>query len=153
AHNYQSQSRLPIYRGLTMTPVPKLIDNLKDNIAKYLDSSVPLKSAELASERIQLLKEDGATTQKPLLELLHKYASSKYSFRDLEQKIQVSGFEEFVQLGLFKGIAKPYAHQEKALFAALDGNFPIVTSGTGSGKTESFLLPIIARLLKESENW
>src|SRR5262249_2992191 len=29
----------------------------------------------------------------------------------------------------------------------------VVTSGTGSGKTEAFLLPVFARLLRESETW
>nr|WP_246283794.1 DEAD/DEAH box helicase [Nocardioides perillae] len=30
---------------------------------------------------------------------------------------------------------------------------PVVTSGTGSGKTESFLLPVLARLLVEARGW
>ncbi|MCR9216923.1 MAG: DEAD/DEAH box helicase [bacterium] len=34
-----------------------------------------------------------------------------------------------------------------------DGTPGIVTSGTGSGKTESFLLPILAQLVKEASTW
>ena len=29
----------------------------------------------------------------------------------------------------------------------------LVASGTGSGKTEAFVLPILARILKEAHNW
>src|SRR5690606_20266129 len=49
-------------------------------------------------------------------------------------------------------------HQAAALRASLrpgtaDGRNPVVTAGTGSGKTESFLLPIFARLLDEARGW
>ena len=47
----------------------------------------------------------------------------------------------------------PYHHQERALTASLSGRDVVVTSGTGSGKTESFLLPVLARLVKESATW
>ncbi len=44
-----------------------------------------------------------------------------------------------------------YAHQELALRKALEGENLIVSTGTGSGKTESFLLPILNHLLREKE--
>ncbi len=37
--------------------------------------------------------------------------------------------------------------------AALSGKDVVITSGTGSGKTEAFLLPVVARLVKESATW
>ncbi len=46
-----------------------------------------------------------------------------------------------------------YKHQERALRKVLSDNRNIVVStGTGSGKTESFLLPILADLVKEFES-
>lgn len=44
-----------------------------------------------------------------------------------------------------------YNHQEKSLLEALKGNNLVVSTGTGSGKTESFLMPILAHLAKEKE--
>ncbi|MFQ3596886.1 MAG: DEAD/DEAH box helicase [Chloroherpetonaceae bacterium] len=44
-----------------------------------------------------------------------------------------------------------YAHQEESLKKALAGKNLIVSTGTGSGKTESFLLPILEHLLREKE--
>ena len=45
-----------------------------------------------------------------------------------------------------------YVHQETALRKALDKNNIVVSTGTGSGKTESFLMPILAGLAEEAEN-
>lgn len=44
-----------------------------------------------------------------------------------------------------------YSHQVKSIRRVTSGNNVIVATGTGSGKTESFLLPIIDSLFKEKE--
>lgn len=44
-----------------------------------------------------------------------------------------------------------YRHQEEAICAANQGKNLIITTGTGSGKTESFLIPVINQLLCEKE--
>ena len=41
-----------------------------------------------------------------------------------------------------------YGHQEKAIRAIVKGLTTVVSSGTGSGKTEAFLYPIISRCLR-----
>ncbi len=47
-----------------------------------------------------------------------------------------------------------YGHQLKMLARGVRQGTPgIVTSGTGSGKTEAFLLPIIAQLSREAGGW
>ena len=44
----------------------------------------------------------------------------------------------------------PYHHQVLAWQAARDGKSYMVTSGTGSGKTECFMVPMLDDLLKQS---
>ena len=44
---------------------------------------------------------------------------------------------------------KPYTHQEESFIAACCGSSIIVSAGTGSGKTECFLYPIISDILRE----
>ncbi len=43
-----------------------------------------------------------------------------------------------------------YAHQEQALRAIAEGRNVVVATGTGSGKTEAYLLPILAELYRQS---
>lgn len=45
-----------------------------------------------------------------------------------------------------------YAHQEKAIRRIAMGHGAVVTTGTGSGKTECFLYPILNEILSEREN-
>ncbi|MBY8854650.1 DEAD/DEAH box helicase, partial [Saccharothrix sp. MB29] len=42
-----------------------------------------------------------------------------------------------------------YRHQEQALHKAAQGRNLVVATGTGSGKTESFLLPVLDSLVGE----
>lgn len=44
-----------------------------------------------------------------------------------------------------------YLHQEKAIRLLNSKNNAVITTGTGSGKTECFMIPIINELLKEGE--
>ena len=47
-----------------------------------------------------------------------------------------------------------YEHHASAFESSvIDGKDVVVTTGTGSGKTECFLLPIFSYLIKESTNW
>jgi DEAD/DEAH box helicase domain-containing protein len=47
---------------------------------------------------------------------------------------------------------RPYRHQLQAFQAAREGRSYIVTSGTGSGKTECFMIPILDDLLREPQS-
>ncbi|MER6405032.1 DEAD/DEAH box helicase [Streptomyces viridosporus] len=47
-----------------------------------------------------------------------------------------------------------YRHQERMLMDTSEpGRNAVVTAGTGSGKTEAFMLPVIADLIRESRRW
>lgn len=46
---------------------------------------------------------------------------------------------------------QPYAHQSRAITAACEGRNVVIATGTGSGKTESFLAPIVDALMREHD--
>lgn len=60
---------------------------------------------------------------------------------------------ELTQLGTAGlGIDRPlYTHQEQAIRKVASGRNVVVATGTGSGKTESFLLPVLDSLLRERD--
>ena len=60
-------------------------------------------------------------------------------------------FKEFINKGLISGDYPIYLHQAEMLRKALSGTNCVITSGTGSGKTESFLLPMLADIIAEAE--
>lgn len=45
-----------------------------------------------------------------------------------------------------------YLHQEQAIRTIVNGNNAVVSTGTGSGKTNCFLIPVLNELLREKEN-
>jgi len=136
----------------------KIWKTLKDIYLRYIDSGLELFEPVLASERRKLLEAPGAIAQPPILEFVTKYPET-VTLREACSRHAISA--EFVQLarsGLFPDSngteRKLYRHQEEALIHAVGRRGHLVaTTGTGSGKTECFLLPIVHDLVAESVNW
>lgn len=91
--------------------------------------------------------EDNKVFEKgPYLDVTNSFAKGK-SLEDLISEGLISS--EFRKLDRLYKIPNLHYHQEQALRKAIDGQNLIVSTGTGSGKTECFLLPIINELLRE----
>lgn len=60
--------------------------------------------------------------------------------------------KSFLRLGDINFDRPLYSHQEEAIRQIGAGRSAIITTGTGSGKTESFLFPILNDLMKEVED-
>src|SRR5262249_26070992 len=65
---------------------------------------------------------------------------------------QRADFISLARAGLI-GDYRLFCHQLAMLRMALSGRHAVVTAGTGSGKTESFLLPVFAALARELRDW
>jgi len=61
-------------------------------------------------------------------------------------------FKSLVMCGLFSD-SELHSHQAEMLTKVLEGRNCVVTAGTGSGKTEAFLLPLFAQLSREITGW
>jgi Lhr-like helicase len=121
----------------------------------YIESAFPLRSRQLAGERRELLSQVGMLSQPPLVEAVPVYPSSGLT---LEQTCAQMPAEYRDLQHLAAGLVQPtdeiYRHQRRCLDAVLrDGRDIVVTTGTGSGKTECFLLPLLAQLAAESRDW
>ncbi|HSH80001.1 MAG TPA: DEAD/DEAH box helicase [Herpetosiphonaceae bacterium] len=121
----------------------------------YIRSAFPLRSTILANERDELLKTQPILSQPPLIETVPIYPSSGLSITAATAQLppDYAGLALLAQR-LFPGNMQLYEHQWRSLHEVLvNGKDLVVTTGTGSGKTESFLLPLIGHLARESATW
>lgn len=115
------------------------------------------------AEREKLLLTDKVLSREPWIEPLPSYPNKerngkKLTIMDLSNEdlpnMSESArilFKEFIKIGL---MSHPmYNHQYEMLSRSLKGKDCVITSGTGSGKTESFLLPLFADIFKEASTW
>ena len=132
---------------------------LCDSYIRYIQTLMGFESEKLEAERNELLRKNGLLFQEPRFEPIFPYPSSEKTLSELCLDTQLSSeLAEFLAAGGEEGLApidRPlYRHQAKAIKAsAIDAKDVVVTTGTGSGKTECFLLPIFSYLIKESRNW
>ena len=134
-------------------------DKVKESYINYVKTAFGTQHPGLEAERERMLRQPGAICQEPWIEPLPRYRSSGKSIWDLAGS-DVPGLDAGA-IADFKGLAacglvghfQLYQHQVEMLEKALRGTSAVVTAGTGSGKTESFLLPLIAYLAQESATW
>ncbi|EST37721.1 DEAD/DEAH box helicase [Streptomycetaceae bacterium MP113-05] len=130
-------------------------EHLKDALFRYYNTPFGLADERLERERQDLFDVNGGAWRRPLLEVRPRYVQMDAG---ITESVKAAGahpdLAELVELGLMQGVPSLYEHQHRALAAAVrDGRDVVVTAGTGSGKTESFMLPILADLVRESAGW
>src|ERR1041385_7282677 len=133
-----------------------LFEGLRSDLFRYYDTPFGLADKRVERERRGLLDDDGVVWRQPWIEPIRTYASAD---RDLDESCKSAGasdeLADFARAGLMPPslATRLYEHQEAVLVSACQGRHAVVTAGTGSGKTEAFLLPILSSLLEESKGW
>lgn len=146
---------------MTLTNPLRVYAEVKDAYLRYVDTAYWLRSDELMRERRVLLGDTDLLFTDVLLEPVRPYDSTD----DLAQVLaslrldpRIAAIVGGALFGDYTRKDEPFrirAHQADALRQSLQsglerGRNVVVTSGTGSGKTESFLLPILTRLVAEA---
>lgn len=136
--------------------IAETTSEIRTALREYIEASYHIGHPSLIRQRQVLLDEEGNTYRAPFLESTPRYTAGKH-FADLD--LDTAIHELFAALTSSAGGVKPlvfdppYTHQATALEAtARDGRSLVVTTGTGSGKTETFLLPMLAKLAEEAAN-
>jgi len=137
---------------------------LQDAYLRYFDTAYWLRDKPLRDERRQLLETPGLLFTDVLLEPVVPY-DADFPLTDAAQQAGLDSVAtRIVGEALFGDFVAPgqqimlRRHQAEALIRSLgdaqgEPRNVVVTSGTGSGKTESFLLPVLARLVQEALTW
>lgn len=149
---------------MSTVPTPtQLSSDLKAAMIRYIETNYRLRDESIRNERRALLEEPNRIFTEPLIEPVLPYpADINLSEVSGNFGIDASAAETAGRalFGDFTSAGEPVRlrqHQAEALEVSV-GNRPgkqhvVVTSGTGSGKTEAFLLPILTRLVAESAGW
>ncbi len=127
-------------------------EQLRKELSDYIKSQYFKNSPLLLSTVGSQLDEEGLLYREPYIESSPAYITSPNGIakanlepwlRDYFLRLADAG------LGVFKS---PFTHQIKALETACAGDDLFVSTGTGSGKTECFMWPLLAKLATEAHN-
>ena len=148
-------------------------ERMRDYFVSYLDTAFKIRRRDVADARRTLLATAGRMCAEPFIEPVLRYQSAERPLESLIDEPRALShfsregrlaFVELVASGLFDGVPgmlgdgprrvpehRPYLHQFEMLERGVGSGTPgIVTSGTGSGKTESFLLPFLEGVAEEA---
>lgn len=135
--------------------IGETIQQLQRALRDYIEATYHVSHPMLVAQRRRLLEEPGVIYQKPYLESTPRYKAG-VAFRDLG--LDPAALEVFSVVSRREGDLElllhdpPYEHQALSTKLSLvEGRSLVVMTGTGSGKTECFLLPILGKLAREAK--
>jgi ATP-dependent helicase YprA (DUF1998 family)/Zn finger protein HypA/HybF involved in hydrogenase expression len=136
--------------------IKETIQQLHTSLRDYIEATYHISSPHLVEQRKTLLNRPGVIHQIPYIESTPRYQIG-------EKFATISGLPK-AALAVYSALSMPtenlpamlydppYRHQSDAIKNSLiDGKNLLVMTGTGSGKTESFLLPILGKLAREAQ--
>ncbi|BBX04651.1 DEAD/DEAH box helicase [Mycolicibacterium moriokaense] len=121
---------------------------IEESYKRYLKTLLAPRDGRLADAFDAEIDATTLLTKGPILELTPPYETGSTVRQLIDEGLL---HPDFTQLGF--PVDQPlYVHQETAIRKFLSGRNLVVSTGTGSGKTESFLIPILNTLLQERAN-
>lgn len=130
--------------------------SLHTTLREYIEATYHIRAPSLVARRKALLDEPGVIFQEPYLESTPRYQSGKpFASMPGLPPAALAAYEVLSQED--DGAPRlvfdpPYQHQFEAVQQCLvRGRNLVIMTGTGSGKTEAFLLPILGGLARQAQ--
>ncbi|MFO8059651.1 MAG: DEAD/DEAH box helicase [Bacillota bacterium] len=125
-------------------------ETIRRDYLRYLSTTFGLKNDRL-QRALKRGLEQGSFVKGPLLEATPPFKTGRNPKQLVDEGILSRGMEELNPLDL--PLQRPlYVHQEEAIRKLVEGKRNVVVStGTGSGKTEAFLIPILNHIFRQRE--
>ena len=134
--------------------ISQTIVEIREALRDYIEATYHVGHEQLVKDRRRLLDREGVLFRAPYIESTPRYVPGE-KFNNLT--IPNAAKDLFTQLSTPDAQGQsvlhnpPYKHQATALEATAGGETSlVVTTGTGSGKTETFLLPMLAKFAREA---
>lgn len=124
-------------------------DLIRASYLRYLKTIYPFQDADLREQFWHALEQPDMVVKGPLLEASPPFQTGRSLAQLLAASILHPSFRELDSPAL--PLERPlYLHQDQAIEKIVKGDRNlIVATGTGSGKTETFLIPILDHLLRQ----
>ncbi|MCV7199822.1 DEAD/DEAH box helicase [Mycobacterium angelicum] len=121
---------------------------IEGSYKRYLKTLLAPRNERLAAAFDAEIDATNLLTRGPILEMTPPYETGATCRQLIEQGVL---HPDFLRVGApsFSVDQRLYVHQESAIRKFVAGRNLVISTGTGSGKTESFLIPIINALLQE----
>ena len=128
---------------------------MQSALQDYIEATYHISHPTLVRQRQEILRTPGVIHQRPYLESTPRYKAGT-AFKDLG--LDPATLEIFGSVSEADGELQrliydpPYEHQAVSTKLSLvDARSLVVMTGTGSGKTECFLLPVLGKLASEAQ--
>ena len=121
--------------------------SITDKYIRYLKTIFDIENPEYKSLFEQKMQDASSFSKGPYLDVVDSFESGETVKNLISENILNKDFE-YVESVYAKTL---YKHQEAAVRKMSDGKNIVVSTGTGSGKTESFLIPILNSLMNERD--
>lgn len=126
-----------------------LADELRETLCAYIEAGYRISHPAVSAERGRLIRQVGVLSQPPFLESTPRFQRNR-PLSEFDNPHIPSALPDLIG---FK--RELWQHQAEAINAAWrpDGSAGdvVVATGTGSGKTETFYIPILADILREAQ--
>lgn len=116
---------------------------------RYLKTTFEFDDKDYEKIFEEALNQDNSFAKGPYLDVSNSFLKGK-SVKQLINDGILSN--ELKKINSIYKIPNLYSHQEEALLKVIKGENIIVSTGTGSGKTECFMIPLLNELMREKEN-
>lgn len=135
---------------MSIDPI-KAAKSIKETYLSYLNTTFNIKDPELNRQFNEALMEEKKMVKGPILEVTPPYLTGESIDELIKQNVLSKEFRLLNTDAL--PIERPlYVHQVKAIKKVVcDKRNIVVSTGTGSGKTETFLIPILNYLMRQRE--
>ena len=122
--------------------------NIAEEYQRYLQTIFKIDDKDYQRQLEEQLKNTGTLSAGPYLDVIDSFLPGKSVNELISEGTLTSSFAE-----IGANLERPlYKHQEEAICKIVSGRNVVVSTGTGSGKTESFLYPILNYLLQQKEH-
>ena len=134
--------------------IAETVDQIRAALRDYIEATYHVGHPQVIEQRRRLLETEGVIYREPFIESTPRYRTDrKFAELNLDPAVHTLFGSLTQKIGGLDSLLfdPPYTHQAEALeYASRDGSSLAITTGTGSGKTESFLLPMVAKLAMEA---